>query len=162
VTVLACDVADRAQLEQLLGSIPVQHPLGAVFHAAAALDDATVDSLTPEHLDRVFESKVDAAWALHELAGEMDLSAFVVFSSAAASLGSAGQANYAAANAFCDALAEWRNGRGQPATAIGWGYWATESGLTAKLGEAEIGRMRQSGIVPLADEDGLSLLDQAL
>ncbi len=162
VEIAACDVADREALAALLAAIPAERPLGAVFHAAGALDDATVESLTAERLDPVFAPKADAAWALHELTAEAELSHFVLFSSAAGTLGSPGQGNYAAANAYLDALAQRRQAAGLPATSIAWGYWETESELTAKIDEADLARMRASGIAPLGDERGLALLDLAL
>ena len=111
-TIAACDVSDREALEELLASIPAEHPLGAVIHCAGALADGTVETLDPEQLDRVFAPKVDAAWNLHELTADLDLSAFVLFSSAAGTLGGPGQANYAAANVFLDALAQKRQAEG--------------------------------------------------
>ena len=162
VTIAACDVSDRAALEELLAAIPAERPLGALFHTAGALDDATIESLTPERLDPVFAPKADAAWALHELTAGLDLSHFVLFSSAAGTLSSPGQGNYAAANTYCDALAAARHADGLPATSIAWGYWETSSGLTEKLGEADLSRMRAGGIAPISDEQGLALLDLAL
>jgi acyl transferase domain-containing protein/NADPH:quinone reductase-like Zn-dependent oxidoreductase/acyl carrier protein len=158
----ACDVSDRAQLEELLGSIPREHPLGAVIHAAGTLDDAAIDSLTAEQIERVFTPKADAASHLHELTRDLELSAFVLFSSAAGTLGAPGQGNYAAANAFLDSLAAQRRTEGLPATSIAWGLWEQRSALTEKLGEADLARMARSGIVPLSDEQGLALFDQAL
>jgi acyl transferase domain-containing protein/acyl carrier protein len=162
VTVAACDVADRGQLEELLASIPGEHPLGAVVHAAGALDDATIESLSPERLDRVFAPKVDAAWNLHELTKGADLSAFVLFSSIAATLGGPGQGNYAAANSFLDTLALQRRSEGRVASSIAWGLWQQASGMTAHLDEADLARIRRSGIELLSDERGLELFDQAL
>ncbi len=160
--IAACDVSDPEALRSLLGSLPAERPLGAVFHAAGALDDATIESLAPERFGPVFAPKADAAWALHELTRELDLSHFVLFSSAAGTLGGPGQGNYAAANAFCDALAELRRSQGLPATSVAWGYWETTSALTGKLGDADLERMRRSGVAPLSDERGLALLDRAL
>ncbi len=162
VTIAACDVADRESLAGVLDSVPSDHPLGAVFHAAGALDDATIESLTAERLDPVFAPKADAAWALHELTAEAELTHFVCFSSAAGTLGGPGQGNYAAANAYLDALAQRRRAAGLPATSIAWGYWETQSGLTGGLAEPDLERMRRFGVVPLSDAQGLALLDRAL
>ncbi len=92
--VVSSDLSDRGQCEQLLASIPAEHPLDVVVHAAGVLDDGVLDSLTPERVDRVLAAKVDAAWHLHELTEELELSTFVMFSSIAGTLGSAGQASY--------------------------------------------------------------------
>ena len=161
-TIAACDVSDREQLEQLLASIPAEHPLDAVIHCAGTIEDATVASLQQEQLDRVFAPKVDAAWALHELTAGHELSHFVLFSSIAGVLGGAGQANYAAANSFLDALAQKRRGEGLPATSIAWGLWAGEDGMAAGLSEIDVERIRRSGIGVLSAEQGLTLFDRAL
>ncbi len=161
VRVAACDVADRAQLEALLQPREGEPPLRAVVHAAGAIDDGLIGSLTEERLDGVLAPKLDAAWHLHELTAELDLNAFVLFSSAAATLGSPGQGAYAAANAFLDALAEQRRARGLPAVSIAWGKWARVSAMTAHMGEADLARMERMGMHPLADEEGLELLDAA-
>jgi acyl transferase domain-containing protein/D-arabinose 1-dehydrogenase-like Zn-dependent alcohol dehydrogenase/acyl carrier protein len=158
----ACDVSDRAQLQELLAKLPKKHPLGAVVHAAGVLDDATIEALGPEQIESVFAPKALAAHHLHELTAGMDLSAFVMFSSAAGVLGGPGQGNYAAANAYLDALAERRRGEGLAATSIAWGLWQRESAMSAALSEADIERMRGAGIEALGDEQGLALLDLAL
>jgi NADPH:quinone reductase-like Zn-dependent oxidoreductase len=161
-TAVACDVADRAMLAELLAGIPKEHPLTAVVHAAAVLDDGVVGSLTPEQVERVLRPKADAALALHELTSEADLSAFVLFSSGAALLGGAGQANYAAANAALDALAAQRRAQGLPGVSIGWGMWEERSELTARLADTDLARMAKSGIGTLTSAEGLALLDAAL
>jgi polyketide synthase 12 len=153
--VAACDVTDRGQLAKLLAAVP---DLAGVVHAAGALDDATIASLDPERLHKVMGPKVDGALNLHELTRDRELSAFVLFSSAAATLGSPGQANYAAANAFLDALAHHRQTHGLPATALGWGAWEQTAGMGNDTDRARLTRL---GIAPLTDEQGLALLDTA-
>jgi acyl transferase domain-containing protein/NADPH:quinone reductase-like Zn-dependent oxidoreductase/short-subunit dehydrogenase/acyl carrier protein len=161
VMVAACDVADRGELEELLESLPVEHPLTAVIHAAGVIDDATVGSLTEDQLDSVLAPKVYGALNLHELTAQLDLAAFILFSSIAGTLGGAGQGNYAAANAFLDALAAHRRALGLPAVSMAWGPWAPISGMTATLGESDLRRIGRVGLVGLSSEEGLELFDAA-
>ncbi|WP_422070675.1 type I polyketide synthase [Streptomyces hoynatensis] len=164
VTLASCDVADRAQLTRLLSRVPAGHPLTAVVHAAGVLDDGVVESMTPERLDAVLRPKADAAALLDELTTRAGrpLSAFVLFSSALGTLGGPGQSNYAAANAFLDALAARRAARGLPATSLAWGLWAERSGMTGELDTTDVRRLSRSGLAALATEEGLALLDAAL
>jgi len=133
-----------------------------VVHAAGVLDDGIVEALTPERLDRVLRPKVDAGWLLHELTADLPLSAFVLFSSAAGVLGTLGQASYAAANAFLDALARLRAGLGLPGVSIGWGLWSLPTGMTAGLSAGDRARLAGTGLAPLPAEQGLALLDASL
>ncbi|MEV0116291.1 HAD-IIIC family phosphatase [Streptomyces sp. NPDC050844] len=163
VTVRACDVADRGQLERALrDAVPAGHPLTAVVHAAGVLHDGVIESIDADGLDTVLRPKTDAAWHLHELTAGEDLSAFVVFSSLAGVLGGAGQGSYGAANAFLDALMRQRRSAGLPGLSLAWGLWAEATGMTGHLGEADLERINRGGIAALGTEQGLGLLDAAL
>ncbi len=162
VEVVACDAADREALAKVLADISVQHPLSAVVHAAGVLDDAVVTSLTPDRVDAVLRAKVDAAWNLHELTRELGVSAFVMFSSMAGLVGSSGQANYAAANAFLDGLAVYRRARGLPAISLGWGLWEQASNMTGGLASVDFARFARDGIVAMSATEALQLLDSAM
>src|SRR5690606_7991343 len=107
----------------------------------------------------VLRPKVDAAVHLDELTRELGLpvTAFVLFSSAAGTIGSPGQANYAAANAFTDALAARRRAEGLPAVSLAWGFWDQRSELTARLGETDVARMSRSGVTAMPTATGLAL-----
>jgi polyene macrolide polyketide synthase len=153
----ACDVADREQLQALLAQIPKERPLTAAIHAAGALEDGTLDSLDPEQLHRVLAPKVDGALNLHGLTAGEDLAELTLFSSIAATIGSPGQANYAAANAFLDGLAKERSAEGLPATSLAWGAW--QRGMAADPEAQE--RMGRLGAYPISDGEGRALLDAA-
>ncbi|MGQ5668583.1 SDR family NAD(P)-dependent oxidoreductase [Streptomyces sp. ECR2.10] len=162
VTIAACDVADPAALAGLLAGVDEAHPLGAVFHAAGVIDDGVIGTLTAERLSAVLRPKADAAVHLERLTRDLNLSAFVLFSSSAATFGGPGQGNYAAANAFLEALATTLRAQGRPAYALGWGLWAEDSGMTAALGAADRGRMARAGVAALPTGDAVALLDRAL
>nr|WP_329878713.1 type I polyketide synthase [Streptomyces sp. SP18CS02] len=161
-SVVACDVSDRAALAQLLASATATAPVSAVIHAAGVLDDAVVTGVTPDRLGRVFAPKADAAVHLDELTRELDLSAFVLFSSASGTLGTAGQGAYAAANAALDALARRRRASGLPATSLAWGFWERQSAMTGHLDEVDLSRMARWGVRPLTAQQGVALFDAAL
>ncbi|MFD6608894.1 type I polyketide synthase [Micromonospora chalcea] len=161
VTVAACDAADPEALSALLAGVPAAHPLTAVVHAAGVLDDGVLESMTPERVDAVAVPKIDAAWHLHRLTADANLAAFVLFSSAAATLGSAGQSNYAASNAFLDALAAHRRARGLAGISLAWGLWAQASGMTGHLGDDDVRRMAEQGATGLFTEQALNLFDAA-
>jgi len=161
VRIVACDAAEKAQLERVLDEIPEESPLSAVIHAAGVLDDGLLSSLDEQRLERVFAPKVNAAVNLHELTQHLGLSDFVLYSSAAAILGSPGQGNYAAANAFLDALAEYRRAQGLPGLSLAWGAWEMNSGMTAALSDADRARFTRLGVAAIADTQGLELFDAA-
>ncbi|SFD81849.1 type I polyketide synthase, partial [Streptomyces aidingensis] len=162
VTIAAADAADRDAMARLLAGLPGRHPLTAVVHTAGVLADATVESLTEAKLAEVMRPKAGAARVLHELTAELDLAAFVLFSSVSGITGAAGQANYAAANTFLDALAHHRRARGLAATSLAWGLWDTAHGMGAGLTEAGRQRWERSGLLPLTPRRGLALFDAAL
>ncbi|MFJ5099549.1 type I polyketide synthase [Streptomyces sp. NPDC088554] len=157
----ACDVADRAAVAELLAAVPPEHPLTGVFHTAGVLDDGIVTGLDATRLARVLAPKVDGALHLHELTAELDLAAFVLFSSLSGVMGSAGQAGYAAANVFLDALAQQRRAQGLAALSLPWGFWATASALTANLSDTDLRRLDGIGVIGLTEDEGMGLLDAA-
>ncbi|MES9542838.1 SDR family NAD(P)-dependent oxidoreductase [Actinomadura sp. NPDC000600] len=162
VVLVACDVADRAAVDRLLDAVPAGHPITAVVHAAGVVDDGLADTLTQDQVERVLRPKVDGTLVLDEATRQLDLSAFVVFSSVAGVLGSAGQAGYAAANAFADGWAHARRAGGRPAVSIAWGIWEEASGMTADLDTATRARLSRTGLRPLPTEHALALLDHAM
>ncbi|MGY0066023.1 type I polyketide synthase [Streptomyces sp. QTS137] len=158
-TVVTGDVTDPDTVTRAL----TEHPVTAVIHTAATLDDATIDNLTADQLDTVLNPKLDGALLLHQLTTQLtpDLDAFVFFSSAAAAFGGPGQAAYAAANTFLDTLAHHRHTNGQPALSLGWGLWEDRSSMTGNLTDTDLHRMTRHGVGAMSTEDGLRLLDAA-
>ncbi|WP_203723885.1 SDR family NAD(P)-dependent oxidoreductase, partial [Actinoplanes teichomyceticus] len=159
VRVVACDLADRGQVADLVASIP---DLCGVVHVAGVLDDGVITSLDARRLDTVFRPKVDAVSHLDELTRDRDLAMFVVFSSAAGTFESPGQGNYAAANAYLDALAQQRRHRGLPAISLGWGLWNAETSLSGHLNDTDQQRMARGGMIGLSVDEGMALFDTAL
>ncbi|TJZ95688.1 SDR family NAD(P)-dependent oxidoreductase, partial [Actinacidiphila oryziradicis] len=165
VSVAACDMSDRDQVAALLTDITAaqDHPLTGVVHTAGVLDDGVIAALTPERMAKVFAPKVDAVRHLDELTrGYPDLEAFVVFSSASGVFGSAGQGNYAAANAGLDGLMAGRRAAGLPGLSLAWGLWEQDAGMTANLGEVDQARVSRGGVQAISPAEGMALLDLAL
>ncbi|MDX3119112.1 SDR family NAD(P)-dependent oxidoreductase [Streptomyces scabiei] len=163
VRIAACDASDRDALAAALATVAPAHPLTAVLHTAGVLADGVIAAQDPARLTTVLRPKTDAAWHLHELTAGLDLSAFVLYSSAMGVLGAPGQANYAAANAALDALAAHRRSHGLPALALAWGFWERRGDMTGHLDDADVARLtRTTGLLPLADAEGAALLDAAL
>ncbi|MFJ2027977.1 SDR family NAD(P)-dependent oxidoreductase, partial [Streptomyces sp. NPDC087897] len=159
-TVTACDAADRTALAAVLAALPDQHPLTGVIHAAGVLDDGVLAAMTPQRVEAVLRPKVDAALNLHDLTLDTDLALFVLYSSASATLGTGGQANYAAANSFLDGLASYRRAHGLPAQSLGWGLWQQASTMTGHLLDATTPTPNRK-VATLGTEQGLALFDAA-
>ncbi|MEU6540508.1 type I polyketide synthase [Streptomyces sp. NPDC047000] len=157
-TVVACDVADRDAVRRLVDDLPGGGTLTAVVHTAGIIDDGVIDALTPQRAHGVLRPKVDAALALHEATRHLDLSAFVLFSSMAGTLGRAGQGSYAAANAFLDAFAARRRADGLPATSLAWGTWAGGGMVSDEVAE----RLRRDGVPPMEPDLAVAALQTAL
>ncbi|WP_443728958.1 SDR family NAD(P)-dependent oxidoreductase [Streptomyces albireticuli] len=162
-TFAACDLADRAAVDGLVDGIPDGHPLTAVVHTAGVLDDGVIGALDGRRVSAVLRPKADAALHLHHATRRLGLAAFVLFSSAAGVFGGPGQGNYAAANAFLDALAAHRRAQGLPAVSLAWGLWEQEAtGMAGHLGDSDLGRLARTGLEPLSSAHGLALFDAAV
>ncbi|WP_425580382.1 type I polyketide synthase, partial [Streptomyces iranensis] len=159
VTITACDVSDHAALRRLIDSVPAEHPLTAVIHTAGTMELGQIGELDPGRLQPVLRSKALAAAHLHDLTQCLDLTAFVLFSSNAATWGSGQQAAYAAANTYLDALAEHRRARGLPATSLAWGPWG-EAGMAAD--QHTLSHLKRRGLSPLPTDLAIASLQHAL
>nr|WP_245689805.1 type I polyketide synthase [Streptomyces chattanoogensis] len=159
VTLTACDAADRDALAKVLADIPETAPLTGIVHTAGVIDDGVLDSLTPDRFEDVFRAKAASALALHDLTKDLDLAVFALFSSSSGAVGNAGQANYAAANACLDALAEQRRAQGLAATSLAWGVWGG-GGMAADQRAADVAR--RTGIRPLDPDLAVVALRRAV
>ncbi len=162
VSVRGCDVSSRDAVAELLSAVGQEMPpLRGIFHLAGVLDDGVLREQTRERFDRVMAAKVMGAWHLHELTADLPLDHFVLFSSAASLLGSPGQGNYAAANAFLDGLAHQRRSEHRPGLSINWGSWA-EVGMAARLKDSQGNRWSEAGIGWIDLDRGLHTLEELL
>ncbi|MFC8129716.1 SDR family NAD(P)-dependent oxidoreductase [Streptomyces sp. NPDC057302] len=160
-TFVAADLSEPGAVAELIAGVDPAHPLTGVVHAAGVLDNALIGSQSPERLARVWAAKAAAARQLHEATREMRLAMFVMFSSFASTLGTPGQANYASANAYCDALAVHRRAQGRAGLSVAWGLWEAASGLTGTLSAADRARIDRYGIKPTSAARGCALLAAA-
>jgi len=162
IHVAQADVSDRDQVENILHHIQGHMPtLRGIIHAAGVLDDGILLEQNWSRFRTVMAPKVDGVWNLHTLTLHSALDFFVLFSAGASLLGSAGQSNYAAANAFLDGLAHYRRLSGLPALSINWGAWA-EVGMASKLGNQNQRRWTHQGMDLIKPADGLRAMEQLL
>jgi acyl transferase domain-containing protein/acyl carrier protein len=155
------DLADAASVHALVQAAGQGQPLRGVFHAAGALRDGLLRQADVAAFTSILGAKIGGAWELHRATRELPLDCFVLFSSIASLLGSPAQANYAAGNAFMDALAQQRQAAGLPGLSIQWGPWA-EIGMTARLGARDRERLQQRGIIAMPPSDALHALERVL
>ncbi|NEQ68439.1 MAG: SDR family NAD(P)-dependent oxidoreductase, partial [Symploca sp. SIO2D2] len=162
VSVILGDVSQKEDVASILEQIEAsQAPLRGVIHAAGFLDDGVLQQMSWERFRKVMAPKLQGAWYLHELTQKLPLDFFVCFSSIASLLGSPGQGNYAAANAFMDTLADYRRSIGLPGLTINWGAWA-QGGMASRLGSQHQNRLRTTGMNLITPEKGLQVLGELL
>jgi NAD(P)-dependent dehydrogenase (short-subunit alcohol dehydrogenase family)/acyl carrier protein len=158
VAVLQGDISQAQDVKKILDQVQeTMPPLKGVVHAAGVLDDGVLSEQTWERFEKVLAPKLDGAWNLHQFTQDTPLDFFVMFSSAASLLGSAGQGNYVAANAFLDSLAHYRRKRGLAAASINWGPWG-QAGMAVNVQD----RLARQGLKPLPPELGLMVLEKAI
>nr|AXL06021.1 polyketide synthase [uncultured bacterium] len=163
VSVVACDMSDRDQVSALLAAVPAEHPLTGVVHTAGVSDAGVIGTVTPERLAEVFAPKVDAVRHLDELTRDMDLDAFVVYSSVSGVFMGAGSGSYAAANAYLDGLMANRRAAGLPGISLAWGLWEQSTGMAAGTDDLTRSRMnRRGGLLPMTSVEGMDLFDAAI
>ncbi|MEV5839473.1 type I polyketide synthase [Nocardia sp. NPDC052112] len=158
----ACDVTDRSSIARTLANVDAAHPVTAVVHAAGVLDDGVIATLTPDRIEKVLAPKIAGAWHLHELTLDLELAGFVLFSSVAGTVGAPGQANYAAANSFLDALAEHRRAQGLPGLSIAWGLWDLTEGMAGSLDGTGRERLRRGGLAAMTPSEAMALWDATM
>nr|AFU81773.1 1-hexene synthase 2 [1-hexene ORF2 expression construct pBbS7k-hexORF2] len=160
VKVLSADISVESDvaniLEQIQTSLP---PLLGVIHAAGVLDDGLLQQTNWERFTKVMAPKVNGTWNLHKLTQHLSLDFFVCFSSMSSLLGSPGQGNYAAANAFMDAVVHYRREMGLPGLSINWGGWS-EGGMATRLASQHQNRMQTAGISLISPEQGIQVLEE--
>jgi myxalamid-type polyketide synthase MxaB len=159
VNVVFGDIANSQEVENLIHS--ANPPLKGIIHAAGILDDGVLRKQTWERFENVMAPKIQGTWNLHLATQDLPLDFFVCFSSIAALLGSPGQGNYAAANAFMDALVCYRRGMGLPGLSVNWSIWAN-AGMAAELSAQHQDRLAQQGLSAIAPQQGLQILEQLL
>ncbi|MCP9972483.1 beta-ketoacyl reductase [Actinomadura madurae] len=157
-TAVSCDVTDRAAVAELLASVPRDAPLSAVVHAAGALDVRSLADTTIDDLVEATAAKVAGAHHLDALLADTPLDAFVLFSSNAGVWGSGNQAAYGAGNAYLDALAQQRRGRGLAATSIAWGAWDGDGMVSADIRRY----LERHGVLPMDPERAVEALGDAV
>lgn len=160
VKYVQADVTDREMMDHLMANLEGGNgPVRGVFHAAGVLDDGILLTQTMERFRQVLEPKTTGAWLLHELTKGLELDLFVLFSSVASMVGTAGQASYAAANAYLDGLADLRRQEGLPVTTINWGPW---EGTGMAADELTVDRLKRQGLRPILPDEAGALLDRIL
>ena len=162
VSVFLGDVSVEKDMVNIFQKIQTSlPPLKGVIHAAGVLDDGFIQQMTWQQFTKVTAPKVTGTWNLHKLTKDIPLDFFVCFSSLASVLGSPGQSNYAAANAFMDAVAQYRQNLGLPGLSINWGPWANV-GIAARMGAQQQGRLQSQGLQGIQTEQGLQALEEVL
>ena len=161
VSIVCADVSQQEDVARLLEECQATAPLRGIVHGAGVLDDGVLLQQSVERFSRVMAPKVAGAWNLHNLTLGFPLDFFVCFSSVASSLGTSGQGNYVAANAFLDSLAHHRHALGLPCLTVNWGAWA-ETGMATNLSEAHQRRLKEWGMDFIMPQQGLPMLGQLL
>ncbi len=158
VTVAIQDIGNYERLKELISTVPKEYPLKAMFHLAGAIHDSILINQTPDQFKKAFLPKVLGGWNLHRIAKQHPIEYFVLFSSVSAVLGTEGQANYAAANAFLDGLVQYRTHQDLTACSINWGGWISERGMLSK---SDV--MSESfGLNRIAGDDGFEIMQDIL